>query len=290
MGCLGCPVPPRSWQERSASPCPLPGALSRAFRASQQVRRRGIAVRAGGGVLLAFLVKMQQAMVAQALFCVQATTEKLCATSRRKKGNLDRSPEAEPSPVRASTWGRPGVGLEEDEDGAADPAHSGHSRCGSVSPAPVFSPGRGQASCGGDSGHQCPIAPKLPQELGTTGEERDCGGGKRSAIAPRTPVPTKSWAGARPPWGGVRTFSDVKNISSSVRPRQCSWALNSSRCSLLTLGVRAAGGPRGKRRRGKRGGFRGCFAPQCCEWGARCLLPSLWLFAPPLSAGDVRAR
>lgn len=82
MGCLQCPVPPWSWQESSAPPCPLPGGFPGLF---MQVQRCGVVVRAGEGVLLAFLVKMQQVMVPRALFCIQATTEKLCVSPRRKK-------------------------------------------------------------------------------------------------------------------------------------------------------------------------------------------------------------
>lgn len=165
-----------------------------------------------------------------------------------KNETLIESPEVELSLAGALV-----EGLEEDEDGVANPAHGAYPSCCSSSSSPVFSPGRGQASCG-RWGEQ-PSVPRHPKTtrrarngqggyLGRRGDAQRGSHGRELILHP-SPAPDPhprqklAQAGARLPWGGVHTFSEVKNTSSSVKPRQRRWALNSSKCSLLTLGVRA---------------------------------------------------
>lgn len=154
------------------------------------------------------------------------------------------SPEAELA-LAGSDIPAEGLEEDEDEDGAADPAPGVYPDRGSVSSSPVFSPGRGQASCGrgGEWTSVSPCPKTAPRARISQGGEGLWG--ETDPPPPRDPHPSRRQelapAGALLPWGGLRTFSEVKNTSSSVRPRQCRWALNSSICSLVTLGVRADG-------------------------------------------------
>lgn len=133
----------------------------------------------------------------------------------------------------------------------ADLTPVGYAVCCSLSTSSVFSQGRGQASCRRESDCWCHLAPKwlkvpgMGWMLGTERGHAEGGCGRELILHPTLDTHPSwwqelAWAGAHPPWRGGQTFSEVKNISSSVKPRQCSWLLNSSSCSLLALGVRAA--------------------------------------------------
>lgn len=54
-------------------------------------------------------------------------------------------------------------------------------------------------------------------------------------------APSQTQSRGAPSHPRVPTFGEVTKVSSCVKPRQRSWARNASRCSLLTLGVRAVG-------------------------------------------------